>query len=106
MATRNRIRSFLGIGTVIFLGCAGAPEPTTRTNNPTGPVQTVASTPSEAPTPTAPAARAAPPPPKADTTVPPRAVLFANPDRSAVKISPDGKKLSFLAPVDGVANVW
>jgi len=35
-----------------------------------------------------------------------RDVLFGNPDRAAVRLSPDGKQLSFLAPVDGVLNVW
>ena len=36
----------------------------------------------------------------------PRAVLFGNPERSSVQISPDGKTLSWLAPKDGVLNVW
>jgi dipeptidyl aminopeptidase/acylaminoacyl peptidase len=36
----------------------------------------------------------------------PRAVLFGNPSRAAVRISPDGRWVSFLAPVDGVLNVW
>lgn len=36
----------------------------------------------------------------------PRQVLFGNPDRAAVRLSPDGAQLSFLAPVDGVLNVW
>ncbi|MEX0936761.1 MAG: S9 family peptidase [Pirellulales bacterium] len=36
----------------------------------------------------------------------PRQVLFGNPDRAAARISPDGTKLSFLAPVEGVLNVW
>ncbi len=36
----------------------------------------------------------------------PRDVLFGNPDRAGVQISPDGSKISFLAPVDGVLNVW
>ncbi len=36
----------------------------------------------------------------------PRSVLFGNPDRANVQISPDGKRLAFLAPVDGVLNVW
>ncbi|MEO1129008.1 MAG: hypothetical protein AAFX05_04775, partial [Planctomycetota bacterium] len=35
-----------------------------------------------------------------------REVLFGNPDRAGVQISPDGSHLSFLAPVDGVLNVW
>lgn len=36
----------------------------------------------------------------------PREVLFGNPQRAAARISPDGKHLSYLAPVDGVLNVW
>ncbi len=35
-----------------------------------------------------------------------RDVLFGNPDRAAVRLSDDGKYISFLAPVDGVMNVW
>jgi dipeptidyl aminopeptidase/acylaminoacyl peptidase len=36
----------------------------------------------------------------------PRDVLFGNPDRASPRLSPDGKSLSFLAPVNGVLNVW
>ena len=36
----------------------------------------------------------------------PRKVLFGNPDKAAARISPDGTKISYLAPVDGVLNVW
>src|SRR5215217_542289 len=36
----------------------------------------------------------------------PRKVLFGNPDRSSVEISPDGKHISFLAPREGVMNVY
>lgn len=36
----------------------------------------------------------------------PRALLFGNPERGGVQISPDGKYLSWVAPVDGVQNVW
>jgi dipeptidyl aminopeptidase/acylaminoacyl peptidase len=36
----------------------------------------------------------------------PRDVIFGNPDRASPHLSPDGKLLSFLAPVDGVLNVW
>jgi dipeptidyl aminopeptidase/acylaminoacyl peptidase len=35
-----------------------------------------------------------------------REVLFGNPSRASPRLSPDGTKLSFLAPVDGVLNVW
>ena len=36
----------------------------------------------------------------------PRKVLFGNPDKASARISPDGSRLSYLAPVDGVLNVW
>jgi len=36
----------------------------------------------------------------------PRDLLFGNPDRITTRISPDGASLSFLAPKDGVLNVW
>jgi len=36
----------------------------------------------------------------------PREVLFGNPERANVQISPDGKRISFLAPVQGVMNIW
>jgi dipeptidyl aminopeptidase/acylaminoacyl peptidase len=36
----------------------------------------------------------------------PRIHLFGNPSRAAAEISPDGAQLSFLAPLDGVLNVW
>ncbi|MBW2452940.1 MAG: S9 family peptidase [Deltaproteobacteria bacterium] len=36
----------------------------------------------------------------------PRKVLFGNPDRAAPRISPDGKQLAFLAPDEGVLNIW
>ncbi|MEX2560724.1 MAG: S9 family peptidase [Pirellulales bacterium] len=35
-----------------------------------------------------------------------REALFGNPDRAAARLSPDGTRLSYLAPVDGVLNVW
>jgi dipeptidyl aminopeptidase/acylaminoacyl peptidase len=41
-----------------------------------------------------------------ETPLIPRDTLFGNPDKAAGRISPDGKWLSFLAPVDGVLNVW
>lgn len=35
-----------------------------------------------------------------------RDVLFGNPQRAALRVSPDGRFLSYLAPLDGVLNVW
>jgi dipeptidyl aminopeptidase/acylaminoacyl peptidase len=36
----------------------------------------------------------------------PREVLFGNPERTQPRISPDGKLLAYLAPLNGVLNVW
>ncbi len=36
----------------------------------------------------------------------PRSVFFGNPDRAAVRLSPDGRWISFHAPWEGVLNVW
>lgn len=36
----------------------------------------------------------------------PRHLLFGNPDKTMGTVSPDGSRIAFLAPVDGVLNVW
>ncbi len=36
----------------------------------------------------------------------PRARLFGNPNRLAGTISPDGSRLAWVAPLDGVLNIW
>ncbi len=36
----------------------------------------------------------------------PRSILFGNPIKANPTISPDGTKLAYRAPVDGVMNVW
>ena len=36
----------------------------------------------------------------------PRSVLFGNPERICPRISPDGTRLAWIAPRDGVLNVW
>ncbi len=36
----------------------------------------------------------------------PRSIVFGNPDKGAPAISPDGAQLAFLAPHEGVMNVW
>lgn len=36
----------------------------------------------------------------------PRQVLFGNPERVSPRISPDGKRLAWIAPDEGVLNVW
>ena len=41
-----------------------------------------------------------------DTPLIPRAALFGNPVKAGAQLSPDGKWLSWMAPVNGVMNVW
>ena len=45
-------------------------------------------------------------PARAETPIIPRTVLFGSPDKAGAQISPNGQKLAYLAPVDGVLNVW
>ncbi|MCW3837185.1 S9 family peptidase [Sphingomonas canadensis] len=49
---------------------------------------------------------AAAPVPSADPALIPRDAIFGNPNRAGAQISPDGKHVSWLAPVEGVMNVW
>ncbi len=43
--------------------------------------------------------------PKEEALIP-RADLFGNPEKASLRISPDGAYISYLAPVEGVLNVW
>jgi len=36
----------------------------------------------------------------------PRSALFGNPEKAQARVSPDGRHISFIAPRDGVLNVW
>jgi hypothetical protein len=36
----------------------------------------------------------------------PRRLIFGNPERTIVRLSHDGTRIAFLAPVDGVLNLW
>ena len=41
-----------------------------------------------------------------DVPLVPRAKFFGNPEKARARLSHDGKRLAFVAPVDGVLNVW
>lgn len=41
-----------------------------------------------------------------DAPLIPRAALFGNPVKAGAQLSPDGKWLSWMAPLNGVMNVW
>lgn len=43
---------------------------------------------------------------QAQSTLIPRSVIFGNPERTSPQISPDGIMLGYLAPDQGVLNVW
>src|SRR5262249_19017200 len=41
-----------------------------------------------------------------DAALPERKLFFGNPERTSPEVSPDGKHIAYLAPKDGVLNVW
>jgi dipeptidyl aminopeptidase/acylaminoacyl peptidase len=82
---------------IAVLGCGGS-KPVTQ-----DPVASVPPPASVVPAPAIAPARPAGHPRK---DLIPRGVLFGNPERARVQLSPDGKQLAWLAPKDGVLNVW
>jgi len=42
----------------------------------------------------------------APPTLIPRSILFGNPEQAAPRLSPDGARIGWLAPDEGVLNVW
>lgn len=51
-------------------------------------------------------AGAAVPARKQENSVIPRSTLFGNPVRTQARLSPDGRYITYLAPKDGVLNIW
>src|SRR5687767_4080784 len=90
----------LGLGSVA--GC-GSKNGKVKAK-PATPTET--STPTQTTTPTATTTATQPSSVFAATELIPRRQIFGNPDRAGVQISPDGKYVSFLAPRDGVMNVY
>jgi len=41
-----------------------------------------------------------------DVPLVPRKSFFGNPEKARVRLSPDGKRLAFVAPFEGVLNIW
>lgn len=62
--------------------------------------------PVEAPPEAAPVAAAPIATPVLDPTLPPRKAFSGNPDFANVQVSPSGKTVAYLAPFEGVLNVW
>jgi len=85
-------RPLFGFSLLLLAHCAAPPPPEAQVP--------VASAP-QAPPSAAPVATPAPAP-----KLIPRDVFFGNPERASPRLSPDGKQLSWLAPVNGVLNVW
>ncbi|MEZ4297205.1 MAG: S9 family peptidase [Polyangiaceae bacterium] len=80
---------------------------TACSSNNTGEMTTPTATASASAPPVTTAEAAKPiPPPRVDASLVPRQVLFGNPDKASVQLSPDGKQISYLAPEGGVMNVF
>jgi dipeptidyl aminopeptidase/acylaminoacyl peptidase len=41
-----------------------------------------------------------------DVPLVPRSKFFGNPEKARARLSPDGERLAYVAPVEGVLNVW
>jgi dipeptidyl aminopeptidase/acylaminoacyl peptidase len=88
---------------LIALAACGGSKPAPQAP-PAPPASPVAEAPAPA-EPAAPAPEASPAGhPKDDLIA--RQVIFGNPERGGPQISPDGKQLAWLAPKDGVLNIW
>lgn len=83
----------LCVGAAWMLACSGQAPPT--------PPPTPATAPAAAPEEEPLSARV-----RWDEDLVSRELLFGNPEKSAARISPDGRHFAFLAPDEGVLNVW
>jgi dipeptidyl aminopeptidase/acylaminoacyl peptidase len=77
---------------IVLVACGGSKAP--------------APTPPARPDPAAVAAAPAAPAGHPRSDLIPRALLFGNPERRAIELSPDGRRISWLAPLNGVMNLW
>jgi dipeptidyl aminopeptidase/acylaminoacyl peptidase len=93
----------LALLTFVLAACGGGQKPQPMPEPQPDPTTPAQDTPT-AQVPTAPAAPVAVG--KPDPTLIPRAVFFGNPERTAIQLSPDGKNVAWLAPKDGVMNIW
>jgi dipeptidyl aminopeptidase/acylaminoacyl peptidase len=90
---------------IAVVGC-GSAKPASQTpvaeSPPPPPSSEAVAAPAPAQRPLAPA----PPAGHASQDLIPRALIFGNPERTGPQISPDGKQIAWLAPKDGVLNLW
>lgn len=90
----------------LVIACGGGkpvPPPSEPAARPAPLAQEPAARPAPAPAPAPPPP--APPAGKPRTDLISRAILFGNPERAGVQLSPDGKRIAWIAPKDGVLNV-
>jgi dipeptidyl aminopeptidase/acylaminoacyl peptidase len=96
----------------LLVACAGGPKPAPTATPPAEPGDSAPANPSgpsagEAPVAVETPAEADPVAEgKVGAGLIPRSVIFGNPERAGATLSPDGKSLGYLAPKDGVLNVW
>lgn len=94
--------ALLGLASGLVSACSGGDSSTAWPTASTGEsASTVA-----APTTTASASVTPAPLPREDASLPPREAFFGNPDKGSPRISPDGKRIAYLAPDEGYLNVW
>jgi dipeptidyl aminopeptidase/acylaminoacyl peptidase len=96
------IRSFVGFFgiSLVALAACGSPQPVAPALPPPPSTRSVAAEPQAAPT--APSVAA----PRADASLLPRKLLFGNPDHVLPSLSPNGNQIAFIAPDNGVLNIW
>ncbi|HVV85337.1 MAG TPA: S9 family peptidase [Kofleriaceae bacterium] len=85
--------------------CGGGGKPASTTPAAPGPTIAPAPAPTPSPAPTPPPPPAPPAGHPKDGLIP-RSVLYGNPQKAGLQLSPDGKWYGWIAPVDGVLNVW
>ncbi|MBA2538291.1 MAG: S9 family peptidase [Deltaproteobacteria bacterium] len=88
-------------GLLFLAACGGSPTPAPSLPTPDHALEPMPKQPTET---AAPAPKQAVGKPRTDLI--PRSLLFGNPERVAVRLSPDGKQLSWMAPKNGVMNIW
>ncbi len=91
---------FAACASTVMLACGGPPNPSPAGGKKQSVLASIATADSKA------SVELKKTTPRADATLLSRSVLFANPDRTHPKVSPDGKRFAYLSSVDGVLNVW
>ena len=87
---RHLIATLLGASTLVMTACSDSSPPE----------ETAAATPAKSESASESAAA------RVDAELIPREMIFGNPTYSSVRISGDGSMISYLAPLDGVMNIW